>query len=207
MFRLFESIRLKDGIPQNLELHNERCNRTMRDLFAVKQPIDLAGVIDVPPEFSKGIVKCRIDYDDVVRSVRYELYNPRQIKTLQIIRIDNISYSYKYADRSALEALKLKTRADEILIVRNGLITDTSFSNVVFFDGSSWLTPAAPLLRGTMREKLLNDGLITCCDISPHDICFFKEARLINAMISIQESPAILISDISETKNPGIYPG
>lgn len=196
MFRLFESIRLVNGIPMNLELHNERCNRSRFDLFAEKAPIDLADFVKVSAEYAKRTVKCRIDYDIKVRSVKYEFYVPRRIETLQLVDGDGIDYVYKYSDRSAIQRLKSGSSADDILIVKNGRITDTSFSNVAFFDGISWYTPSEPLLRGTMREKLLRDGLIACRDIRVADLNSYQEIRLINAMIGLDESPVIHIADI-----------
>jgi 4-amino-4-deoxychorismate lyase len=55
-------------------------------------------------------------------------------------------------------------------------------SNIIFFDGLSWVTPARPLLKGTCRERLLASGLILERDISVNDLSGFTGCKLINAM-------------------------
>jgi 4-amino-4-deoxychorismate lyase len=78
------------------------------------------------------------------------------IESLKLVEDNTISYRHKYSDRShLLELMNMRGDCDDILIVKDGYITDTSFSNIVFFDGDKWVTPARPLLRGTMRESLL----------------------------------------------------
>ena len=64
------------------------------------------------------------------------------------------------------EMLDKKGDCDDILIIRNGLITDMSYANVAFFDGTQWLTPRIPLLAGTCRERLLETGPIREADIA-----------------------------------------
>ncbi len=49
---------------------------------------------------------------------------------------------------------------DDILIIRDGLLTDTSICNVALWNGTSWITPARPLFSGTMRAYLLDKGLV-----------------------------------------------
>ena len=77
-----------------------------------------------------------------------------------MIENNKICYSLKLTDRSQINRLlKQKGNYDDILIVKNGFITDTSISNIIFYNGSKWITPAAPLLKGTCRDKLLKEGL------------------------------------------------
>jgi hypothetical protein len=40
--------------------------------------------------------------------------------------------------------------ADEIIIVRNGLLSDTSYSNIALFDGTMWVTPKTHLSTDTL---------------------------------------------------------
>jgi 4-amino-4-deoxychorismate lyase len=44
---------------------------------------------------------------------------------------------------------------DDIIIVRNGFVTDASYANLIFRKGDEWFTPATFLLAGTMRAFLL----------------------------------------------------
>ncbi len=46
------------------------------------------------------------------------------------------------------------------LCVKNGLVTDCTIGNLVFFDGTGWVTPDQPLLKGTKRQALLDRKLV-----------------------------------------------
>jgi 4-amino-4-deoxychorismate lyase len=118
------------------------------------------------------------------------------IHALRLVR-GNPDYAFKYADRGALEKLlKLKSSCDEILIVRNGLITDTSFSNVLLQQGDRFFTPATFLLNGTRRQQLLREGIITEKEIPAAELQNYDYILLINAMLDINNAPRIPISNI-----------
>ena len=57
------------------------------------------------------------------------------------------------------------------------------YSNVVFGDGSSWITPETFLLPGTKRAFLLSRGDIQECSVRAEDIGKFRFCSLINAML------------------------
>lgn len=71
--------------------------------------------------------------------------------------------------------------------MRDGLLTDTSICNIALWDGTSWITPARPLLRGTARARLLDNGLIKSGDIRPEELPGYERIRLFNAMIGFGE--------------------
>ena len=143
----------------------------------------------ITPKDSMSLFKARVVYGTHgVELVEYAPYSMRQISTLKIVHDDTISYSYKCTDRSVLNALTAqKADCDEIIIVKNNLITDTSFTNLAIFDGNSWLTPKHPLLHGTRRALLLDNGLIKEADITVDDLMKAKRIRLFNAMIDFGE--------------------
>lgn len=97
---------------------------------------------------------------------------------------DGIDYHLKFADRSPLDRLQALCRPGETaLLTVGGLITDTTFTNIVCEDSSgALLTPATPLLHGTMRQHLLDSGLLRKADIRPEDLPGFTRIHLINAM-------------------------
>ena len=70
-----------------------------------------------------------------------------------------------------------------MLLVRNGMITDTSYSNIVFRREGEWITPSFCLLKGTMRQYLLDNGKIREEQIAVKDLPRFEKFKLINAMI------------------------
>jgi len=110
---------------------------------------------------------------------------------------DTIDYNYKYADRTKLNSLfNLRRQSDDILIVRNGMITDTSYANIVFKKKDKWYSPLNPLLKGTRIGSYLREGRVTPALLRPSDLPLFSEARIVNAMISIADSPVITIGNI-----------
>jgi 4-amino-4-deoxychorismate lyase len=186
MYRLFETIRIFNGVPENIYLHNERMNRSRKTIFSKKDNLNLGEYITVPLSLKEGTVKCRIIYSESVISVEFSNYVPADVKTLRRVDAGTIEYDHKYLDRSRLISLIDKGVADDILIIRNGCVTDTSYSNIVFTDGKKWITPDTPLLPGTMREYLLRKGVISQERITVNDISRFTHFRLINAMLMFE---------------------
>jgi len=106
------------------------------------------------------------------------------VHSLRLVRDDNIDYRFKYADRRRLQVLFARRGdCDDVLIVKRGLLTDTSYCNIAVYDGLQWWTPDAPLLPGTARQRLLDKGLIREKRIRVEDLPLFKRIRLINAML------------------------
>ena len=100
--------------------------------------------------------------------ILFSSYVKHRVGSLKLVSADSLDYHMKFFDRASLEALfALRGECDEIIIVKGGLITDTSISNLVFYDGSRWYTPAHPLLEGTCRARLIAGGKIIPLDIQP----------------------------------------
>jgi len=198
MSLLVETIRSEDGKLLNTGFHNERMTSSLFDLFGLRTEIDVDNIITVPPYAYQGLYKCRIVYDNKSFEIEFVPYKIRQVKSLKMITDNNIKYPYKFTDRSGLNKLtELKGDCDDILIIQNGMVTDSSYANVVFKDlNGNWFTPSTYLLQGTMRSSLLKQGLISETTISYKDIGKYSEVRLINAMIGIDDSEGILIEKI-----------
>jgi len=197
MIGLIDTVCYENGKFQRLELHNNRINRSRKDLFGLNDELQIEGYLSVPSCLESEIVKCRITYSSEIEKIEYEKYVMKPIHSLKLINGDHIDYAYKYSDRSQLTQLfQSKGEADDILIVRAGFITDTSYANIVFLKEGAWITPSAPLLNGTRRESYLRSGRITIALIRPEDLAQFSEARIINAMIPLEQSPIIKIQNI-----------
>jgi len=178
---LFETIKIEDGLISNIYWHNQRCNRSRKALFKSQNDIDLEAFITAP---TKGLYRCRIVYNDNIQSVEYIPYQAKQINSIKIIK-SQIDYEYKYNNRDELTQL-LEKEYDDILIEKNGFLTDTSIANIAFYTDSKWITPKQPLLRGTFREKLLKKGFLILKDIKKEEITYFSHFALMNAMIGFQ---------------------
>ncbi len=197
MFPLIETIKVIDGIPQNLSYHQYRFEASYFKLYKELAHIRLADVIQVPEEHRKGLVKLRFLYNQSDCFCQYDLYQSKPVHTLKLVFDNAIDYSLKWVNRKQLEKLlQQKERADEILIVKNNRITDTSFTNIVFSDGKTWFTPQFPLLHGTERARLLDEKKIKVADIAPEALLDFKSFKLINAMLDFDTAEKLPIKNI-----------
>ena len=172
----------------NLPLHEARMNATRVHFASHAAPISLQKWLDDAP-LSDERIKARVVYDvDGVCETTFLTYKRREIQWLRMVEDNDICYTFKSTDRHELDRLlALRDGCDEVLIVKNGLITDTSFTNVAFFDGHKWFTPAQPLLNGTMRQWLLQRGRLTEAQITPASLASFQRIMLFNAMIGAHE--------------------
>ncbi|MEL7589111.1 MAG: aminotransferase class IV [Prolixibacteraceae bacterium] len=197
MCRLLETIRLENGILQNIFYHNRRMNASRTELFNTSDSIQLEKEITVPEELKRGLYRCRVVYGSVIDQIEFLPLSPKNFERLKIVHDNLIDYHLKFADRSGLEKLfSLREKADEIIIVRNGLVTDCTIGNLVFDDGNGWLTPATPLLNGTQRQALLDKKLIKEAEITERNLPHFLQAGIINVFFDLKNMPRVKITDI-----------
>lgn len=191
MSRFLETIRFINGHFDKLPYHQKRMNQTRSQLLGTNKAIDLAAVLEkqLPENFTENLLyKCRVLYQSEITDISFVAYTLPTITTLQMVVDDTIVYDHKYAMRTCIDRLFAKrATADDVLIVKNGWITDTSYANILFFNGKQWLTPSRPLLRGTQRAFLLEKEWIHPADIKPIDLVHFSKIRLINAMVRFED--------------------
>jgi 4-amino-4-deoxychorismate lyase len=196
MSLLIESIKLVDGKFCNLFYHEQRMIRSLEKLCGVEDDLILEEFLNELSVPQQGVFKCRITYDDLSKDVEFVPYVIRPVNSLKIIENDRINYEFKYADRKQIDRMFAEREScDDILIVRKGEVTDASYANIVFKRDQEWITPWSPLLKGTMRQKLIDENIITPEKILLEDISAFKSFKLINAMVEFS-SPEIDVSNI-----------
>lgn len=197
MSPLVESIKLQDGKLFNLGYHQNRMNDALAELFPEATIIELVKVISIPENCRVGLFKVRVLYGPSVEAVEIEPYHFRTIQSLKVVHHESIDYHLKYTDRQILQQLYAQRgNADDIIIVKNGLVTDSFAANLIFFNGQKWLTPNTPLLKGTQRQYLLEQGIITEFEIRESDISAFHKVGLVNAMVSFEDMPVIPVEKI-----------
>ena len=186
MEQYLETIRIEEGRACHLPYHNQRMNETRAHL-GLSDGLDLEAVIGDVSIYQQR-TRCRIVYDTEIRSVEFFPYQIRSVKTLRLVEDNQVDYGCKYADRSALNRCFAQRGAcDDVLIVQNGDVTDTTIANVAFWNVETWFTPSTPLLKGTMRASLLDSHQIQEAKIRVEDLSHFSRLRLFNAMISFGE--------------------
>jgi len=192
MCQLIETIKCRDGVLFNLSYHQSRVTHARRDIFGVTREVFLNDAVSIPPECSTGLFRCRVTYSRSIEKIEFLPHEYRQVQSLKLIEDNNIDYRYKFACRQLLEKLfSQRGSCDDILIIKNGCITDSLTANVIFYDGSRWWTPDTPLLAGTQQARLLDEGKISTCRITPLDLKKYKKAGLINAMQDMENMPVM----------------
>ncbi|MCV6637380.1 aminotransferase class IV [Candidatus Albibeggiatoa sp. nov. NOAA] len=193
MSQLLETVKCIDGKAQNLIWHQQRVNQACRLLFKSQQNIDLSSIFEQAPK--SGIFRCRILYQQQIEKIEFIPYQTPKIKSFKLIEANELDYSFKYADRQAINALVAqKQQADDIIIIQNQHITDTSIANIACWDGQSWLTPEKPLLHGTTRARLLAENKIISAKIDADEIKQCTKIALLNALLGfyVIEQPYFL---------------
>lgn len=196
MCRFIESIKLQDGEFKRLELHQARIQKAFDAYYPNEKVFDLVESLnnsDFPTE--KGIFKCRIVYDSKICQLEFNQYIMRPINSLCLIETEIESLPYKPENRDLYnKAFALSSNCDDVLLVKNGWLTDTSYCNIALFDGNRWFTPRIPLLYGVNRAELLKYGKLVEKDIKAQELKEYQEIALFNAMIEFGE----LVLDIDK---------
>ncbi|WP_456392514.1 aminotransferase class IV [Nitratifractor sp.] len=183
--KLFETIRCEGGEAKHLEYHHRRIQRS------VGRDFPLEDLIEAP---TQGLWRCKLIYDEAsIHSIEYFPYRKRTIRSFRLLE-GRLCYERKYLDRSALDALfEQRGEADEILIVREGFLSDTSIANLALLIDGEWLTPERPLLTGTTRERLLECGKLRPAPLKPDALLKAEKLALLNAMIGFDILPEFTV--------------
>ena len=185
MYRFIETLKIENGIIKNCEYHNRRLNATRKVFYDSNNNINISDYIELSSCHVGGIFKCRLVYSKDIEAITIDEYSKKNINSLKVISAD-MDYSYKYENRALLDQLfAQRGECDEILIVKNNYLTDTSFSNIVLFDGSKWVTPSTPLLKGSKRQFLLDSGIISKEAIALENLKNFKKIGLVNSLVEL----------------------
>ena len=183
MSQFLETIQLLDGDFKRLEFHQARMDKAFTYFYPneiVPLISDELNVIDCP---TAGLFKCRVVYDSKIRLVEFLAYSKPIIRTLKVVETDIHSSPFKMADRTDYQnVFSKRDNCDDVLLVKNGLLTDTSYCNIALFDGVQWFTPKTPLIQGINRAQLLADGRLLAKDIKLDELMNFQCISLFNAL-------------------------
>lgn len=182
--RFIETIRLQGGVLHHLPLHQARVDGTLAQ--HALPTLDLKEVLaGVESQYSDGLYKCRVLYGGNDPEVEVRPYSPLVRRCVSIVNTD-MDYSYKYADRTRLDALLRSAGSDDVILVKDGLVTDSAIANLVFESSSGLFTPRVPLLAGVQREHLLQQHQIRLADIRVEELGRYEYVHFINAMVPLR---------------------
>lgn len=187
-FDLFETIAIVHGKPQNLAYHQHRYACSLAKFYP-NTPYHVFDLADVLQNFlaknppTHDLMRCRVDYHASDMAMTLAAYQRKRAMTFCPVICDDIDYSLKFTNRHPLNALRQQRgECDEVIIIKQGLVTDCTIGNLVFRKNNHWYTPSTPLLQGTQRAKLLAEQRIQARPIWLSDIERYEEIRLINAL-------------------------
>ncbi len=195
--KLLETICWRDDHLENIRWHNARLNQARREIWSSSDEWNLSDLLRPPPALQRGKYKVRVIYDASSWEAEWSPYRMRPVRSLRLMPAAGLRYEKKYADRRALDALfRQRGDCDDILMIRNGLLTDSYYANLALWDGDRWWTPARPLLPGVRRAQLLAEGMLHPMAVAVEDLHHFIEIRLINAMLNLAEAPRIAMENV-----------
>lgn len=192
-----ETIRIQDGHARHMADHIDRMHRTALHFgfTAPALPADLDAL--VPHTLRTGTVRCRIVYGHTLRELTFTPYRRRRLERLIAVDAGAMDYAFKYADRSPLERPNIPlSEADELLFVRGGYVTDTSYTNLILRRGDELLTPDTFLLDGTCRRRLLRTAQVRTAQVRLSDLSAYDELLLVNAMMPLGEALRLPVTSV-----------
>lgn len=181
---LLETIRCEGGMAFHLSYHQRRLDESLRTL-GITKTYDLKTLV-LPP--ATGTYRCRFLYDAQGFAVEFHPYSQRTFASLRLVYADTLDYPLKYAGRDELNVLfGRRGECDDVLIVKNGFLCDTTIANIALLIGEKWLTPEEPLLAGTTRARLVDEGFLHPAVLRVDDIAKASKVAVMNAMMGFVE--------------------
>ncbi|WP_152020222.1 aminotransferase class IV family protein [Aliarcobacter butzleri] len=186
--KYFETIKCEDFEVFNLDYHQKRVANTIGLNINLQEYIN---------PISEELLRCKLIYDENgVVDVLYFPYKKREIKSFKIIFDNEIEYSKKYLNRAKLDELyEKRDDCDEVIIIKNEIVTDTTIANIAIFYENSWITSKNCLLGGTTRARLLEEKELFEKDITLDMLKNASKVALMNAMIGFDEIKSFKIKE------------
>jgi len=116
MFSFLETICIEDGLIKNLPYHKKRVHETFESFYPDINPINIEEILTTEMLPAKGVYRCRIIYEETIKSFEFIPYQEKPIAVLKIINTGEFDYGFKWADRSYFEhTLKENKEVDEVI--------------------------------------------------------------------------------------------
>jgi para-aminobenzoate synthetase/4-amino-4-deoxychorismate lyase len=203
---LFETILVRQGEPQHLELHLARLTNSAHALGIPYSLADIKQAIEHACQNCKhdADYRLRVDLDHAGQaslqlSLLTPLHNPVKIfwaseilpdPNQAIFHSGNTLLRHKVTTRSVYDqAWKLaegRGGFDAVFINEQGYVTEGGRSSIFMKSGDRWLTPpiSAGLLPGVMRSLILSNPKWNAHEenLTIEDLCHAKEIMLSNAL-------------------------
>jgi 4-amino-4-deoxychorismate lyase len=188
---IFTSIKIVDGQVQLPSWHLHRIKHALTINNSNMKFNSLSELIAKVPLPQEGVHKLKvIVHGKGMIEYVIEPYMLKQIDKVRFVQANNIEYENKFLNRNAINVIKQNHAPQEnedVVILKHSEITDSSYSNICFWDGKQWVTPKSYLLNGIKRQYLLATNQIAEKEISLLDIANYSKLCFINAMLELGE--------------------
>ena len=181
IFPAFETIKAIDGVLQHIGYHQARFDKTRHACYGCVDKINLSSLLSPPKDFT---CKVRVEYTDKILHVEYIPYVPRPINSFCIVE-STLNYAYKWSNREEINALMVEGY-DDIIILKNGFVCDTSIANVALLIDGVWMTPKEPLLQGVTRQRLIDSGFLKVANLTIESLQKVEKFAIMNALIGFK---------------------
>ncbi len=184
MYQFIESIRVENGVVFGLRFHQKRVNETYQQFFPKAKAFSLRDIIRFEELPKHGLYKLRIVYDVKVREMELQAYLIPRFHTYQTFEVaSDFDYTFKSLDRHTFDEISSGLEKDILpILIKGSLVSDSTFSNLIFEKEGLLYTPATPLLYGTMLQQTMKERAVEQVDIRIDDIELFEKIYPINAM-------------------------
>lgn len=197
MSQFIETICYVNRELRNLDLHQNRFNKTRLAHFPKAKLINLTEEITIPSNLNEDKYKVRVVYGKDIELIEFIPYQIKPLNTIAVYKIDSLfDYTYKNIDRSYFDQIIRQSGKDDLILIKDNFVTDTTYTNLIFFNGTEWHTPSTYLLPGIMRQHLLNKEKVKEKVIKITDLKNYISFKRINAMISFEEAEIFDIKTI-----------
>lgn len=147
------------------------------------EDLDFENSLQIPDWVGEGLYRCRVSYAKEIERIEFFDYQFKHPTLIAIEENASLKYNFKFENRDEFQNLLAKyPDANDVIITQNKYLTDASYANLAFFDGSKWFTPNTCLLLGTKRAYLLDNQLLIDEEITVSDLYKFKKIAIVNAM-------------------------
>lgn len=211
---LFETIKVVNGNPLFLDLHLNRLNKSLK-FFKIEKEITEQKILNYIKNERKKNYALKISVSDknVILVKRNDPYikldkNEKVRLTISKVRRNSTSHmvyhkSFNYYD-NIIEKSKAKEEGfDEVIFLNErDYIAEGAVSNIFFVNKNKLYTPNAScgLLKGTMREFILNNYNVAEDYLKLEDLDKFEACFICNSLMGVLEVESIDSFSFEENK-------
>ena len=181
---VFETIRYEDGNFFYLEYHQQRVEKTLKQLYHQENAFDLKKILKKEKFKKNGKYRVKVIYSkEGVQSIEFFPYKAKKIQKIALVEVGDFEYRFKYLDRKFFHAMYEEFRGiDEFLLLKNGYISDFTIGNVALYD-NKWMSVNDFLLEGTTLKRFLDKKVLELKKVHFSNLPKYSKIALLNAMV------------------------